>query len=139
MLPASKDPEREKEGQRDCDPTQECHSHRSFKSAAMVWSTLVQIIVYENSNPCCWTCSCKCHCWCNLLRKQFVSQNRRKPTYNWQLSHNKNPQKCCSTPLHSNFRDLSTYPVTNHKKADQERVLEATPCEQCICIQKPNG
>ncbi len=53
--------------------------------------------------------------------------------------HRKNPQKCCSTPLHSNFRDLSTYPVTNHKKADQERVLEATPCEQCISIQKPNG
>ncbi len=88
MLPASKDPEREKEGQRDCDPTQECHSHCSFKSAAMVWSTLVQIIVYENSNPCCWTCSCKCHCWCNLLRKHFPSQNRRKPAYIWQLSHN---------------------------------------------------
>jgi len=41
MMPARKEPEREKEGQRDHDPTQESHGHCSFKSAAMVWSTSV--------------------------------------------------------------------------------------------------
>jgi hypothetical protein len=32
-----------------------------------------------------------------------------------------------------------TYPVTNHKKADKERVVEALPWKDCISIQNPHG